>query len=90
LGVLAAAEADFEPELRGLTRKGGFRVGVEHGREGEARQGAREQRLLAGAQLVAANPAVEAVSGGFGCGAALPPALSREFQPSRRAIARAV
>ncbi len=54
-GVFTAAEADFEPK----------RAGRECVAQGEARQGEVEQAFLAGTQLVAARPAVEAIRRGF-------------------------
>jgi len=63
--VFAAAEADLEPELRLVGREG-----IEGGSclrlaEREPRERQIEERLLAGPQLVAANPAVEAIVWGL-------------------------
>ena len=64
-GMLAAAEADFQPDFcygRGEGCGGVFRCCQ---RESEAREGQVQQAFLAGAELVAARPAIQAVGRRF-------------------------
>jgi hypothetical protein len=65
--VLAAAEADFQPDFLDGAGEGGARVGRGGSRrQAEPRQGDVEEALLAGAERVAAAAAVEAVGDAFG------------------------
>lgn len=59
--MLAAAEADFQPERAGGDGKGGMRVGGLFEREAQPWQRLVQQKLLAGAQRMAALAPVQPI-----------------------------
>jgi hypothetical protein len=64
--VLAAAEADFEPEFGGAGFEGG--AGVLDGVEAQARERLGQEELLAGPKRLPPLPAVEPVGRGLNGG----------------------